>query len=319
VSVPATERVDAPGFEARLTTALPFAPFGFVRRIDAWGDRQLLAERLTRPMPPEHDLRFVQGAEDGAGLAVFAEKLPWDSEFFGYGVARLDGMFPLAPFGASAAYGPAVGELLQRARAKGIAYLFAPVDARDIVLLRALGEAGFATIETRLYYHRELELYAHDRRYRVRVATASDIDTLAAAARDTVNPYDRFHADPFITRAQADRLMATWVEASILEGFADVTFVPDSPRPSAFCTVRYHRDKWERWRLRMAQPVFSAVAPESKGWYRKLISEISYHLRDLGAQHVYLTTQATNSVVVRTWESLGYQYGKTEHILRKIL
>ena len=102
------------------------------------------------------------------------------------------------------------------------------------------------------------------------------------------------------------------------EGFADVTFVPDAPQPKAFCTVRYHKDKWERWGLRLAQPVFSAVAPEFKGWYRKLISEITCHLIEQGAQHAFMTTQSTNSAVVWTWESLGYRYGKAEHILRRI-
>jgi hypothetical protein len=135
-----------------------------------------------------------------------------------------------------------------------------------------------------------------------------------------VNPYDRFHADPFISKVDADRLMSKWVEASILEGFADITFVPDvTQQPRAFCTVRYHKAKWDRWRLRLSQPVFSAVGTEFKGWYKKLISEICYHLKELGAQHAYMATQATNSAVVWTWESLGYRYGKSEHILRKII
>ena len=311
--------VDGNDLRPVLARVLPGSPLEFTRRVDVEQDRALWIERLTRPIPAADDLRFVHGSSGGGDIAVFAQRLAWDSAFFGYPIARIDGMYPLAEAGASpAGYRSAVAALLARARAMEIRYLFATVDARDVLALQALGEAGFALIETRLYYHRALEQYAHDHRYPVRAATAEDVELLSHAARDTVNPYDRFHADPFITRQQADRLMCRWVEASILEGFADITCVPDTARPKAFCTVRYHREHWDRWGVRVTQPVFSAVAPEFKGWYRKLISEISYHLKDMGAQHAFMTSQATNSAVLWTWESLGYRYGKTEHILRKI-
>ena len=304
-----------------LAASIPGSPFDFVRRLDVQADREMLIDRLMSDLPAADDLRFVTRRSGASEVAVFAQKLAWDSRFFGYPIARLDGIFPLQPAAASAAdYRAAVDALLDLATARSVTYLFATVDARDVATLRALGETGFAVIETRLYYHRALEEYTHEQRYPVRPATAADVEPLSRAARDAVNPYDRFHADPFIAKQDADRLMCKWVEASIAEGFADITFVPDVPKPpTAFCTVRYHRDKWERWGLRLAQPVFSAVSPEFKGWYRKLISEISYHLKEAGAQHAYMTTQATNSPVVWTWESLGYRYGKCEHILRKLL
>jgi dTDP-4-amino-4,6-dideoxy-D-galactose acyltransferase len=71
--------------------------------------------------------------------------------------------------------------------------------------------------------------------------------------------------------------------------------------------------------VRLAQPVFSAISGECRGWYRKLISEMHYHLQEVGAEHVYLTTQAQNIPVLRTWQKLGYEYAKTERVLRKIV
>jgi dTDP-4-amino-4,6-dideoxy-D-galactose acyltransferase len=315
--VPLEARIDATRTRQLLSAAIPDSPLAFTRRINVEADRAMLVDRLTQPLPPDADLRFVHEA-GGTDVAVFARKLAWDSGFFGYGVARLDGIFSLTSGAAPVDYHSAVTALIDLAAARDVTYLFAAVDARDLATLRALGDAGFALIETRLYYHRDLEHFAHDQRYAVRIATPEDVPLLSAAARDTINAYDRFHADPFITRTQADDMMCRWVEASVCEGFADVTFVPDAPQPKAFCTVRYHKDKWERWGLRLAQPVFSAVAPEFKGWYRKLISEITCHLIEQGAQHAFMTTQSTNSAVVWTWESLGYRYGKAEHILRKI-
>ena len=303
-----------------LTGSLRGSPLAFIRRINVEADRELQVQKLTASEGPDVDLCFIHTPRPGLETAVVARTLAWDSNFFGYTVARLDGVFPLHGQQASVDdHRSAVTALLDRARAAGVTYLFAIVDPRDTGLLQALGELGFPTIETRVYYHRELDDYEYRKRFAVRAATPSDVPLLSAAARDTVNPFDRFHADPFVTRAQADRMMATWVEASIVSGFADITLVPDVEEPRAFCTVKYHRDKWDRWGLAVAQPVFSAVAPEFKGWYPKLISEVSYHLRAQGARHAFMTTQSTNSAVISTWESLGYRYGRSEHILRKVL
>ena len=134
-----------------------------------------------------------------------------------------------------------------------------------------------------------------------------------------VNPFDRFHADPAIDPKTTDRLMYRWVEASINEGFADITITPDVPQPGAFITAKYHKDKWQSWGLKLAQPVFGAVSPEHRGWYRKILSEINYHLRDIGAEYTYLCTQLTNKAVIWVWEGLGYRFGRGELIFRKLL
>jgi len=299
----------------------PFSPTDFIRGISESGDRSIYAENLTRDLPEGDDLRFSALLDGGVEVGVFAERLPWDSDFFGYGVARLDAIFPLAaPYDQPRAdFKVAVARLLDMARERGIRSLFASVQPRDLAVIRALGECGFSLIETRGYYHMPLGEYAYPDRFPVRTATGADAERLGHTARDMVNPYDRFHADPFIDPADADRLMVKWMQASIEEGFADVTIVPDDPDPTAFCTVKYHREHWDRWGLKIAQPVFSAVSREYRGWYRKLISEINYHLREIGAEHSYLITQITNIAVTWTWESLGYRYGRGEHIFRAVL
>jgi dTDP-4-amino-4,6-dideoxy-D-galactose acyltransferase len=134
-----------------------------------------------------------------------------------------------------------------------------------------------------------------------------------------INPFDRFHSDIAIAPADADRMMEAWVEASITGGFADVTVVPDVPVPQAFCTARLHRDHWQGWGVHLAQPVLSAVAPVHKGWYVRIISELGEQLRQSGATHAFLVTQLTNNAVIRCWEKLGYQFGKGEHVMRKLL
>ena len=314
-------RQEKSGVRSILMENLPWSPLDFIRSISVEGDRAIHVDHLTREIDEENDLRLVCRYPNGEKLAVFAERLSWDSDFFGYGVGKLDSVFPLSPpfYRPYADYGDALSRMLEEARKKGIKYLFASVDPRDLATLRALGQLGFCLIETRSYYHMSVKDYEYKERYSIRVADENDVDRLGRTAQEMVNMYDRFHSDPFIRPEDADRLMYKWMQASIMEGFADVTIVPDFPNPTAFCTVKYHKDKWERWGLKLAQPVFSAVSPEYKGWYRKIISEINYHLRDLGAEHSYLITQITNIAVSWIWEGLGYRFGKGEHILRIIL
>ncbi|PWK83090.1 hypothetical protein [Fulvimonas soli] len=315
------ERRDAAGVRAGLERAGLEPPHGFIRQVDRRYDLAVHLDHLLRPLDARDDFRIGHGK--GADERwVLLERLPWDSAFFGRGVARLhacvDPRGPTPPRADTGAAVAAIGAALALAAQHGIDYVFGTVDARDLPGIRSLCASGFELIETRCHYHLALADWQGDR-HPARLATPADMPSLARAARDTVNPFDRFHADPAIPPEDADRLMETWVRASIAGGFADATLVPDVASPEAFCTVRYHREHWQGWGLRLAQPVLSVVAPRHRGWYVRLIAEVNHHLRGIGAEHAFLVTQATNNAVIRSWEKLGYQYGKAEHVFRRLL
>jgi dTDP-4-amino-4,6-dideoxy-D-galactose acyltransferase len=304
-----------------LVGSLPWSPLDFIKGISPDGDRQVQCEPLLRDLPPEDDLRFTCPVTAVGDVLVSAERLRWDSTFFGYGVARFHGVFPLTPgaYRQTADYAPAIGTLCQLARTRGIKYLFGVVDARDQPTTRALAAAGFTLIESRLYYHRPLRNYHYRRRYQCRAAREGDIENLTRLAQSVENPYDRFNADPFIARADAQRLMATWIRASILQGFADATFVPDDEEPAAVCTLRYHRDRWATWGISIAQLMLAIASPRMGGSLLRLLSEVTYHLKDVGADHVFCTTQITNRSAIRVGEHLGYMFGRGEYVFRILL
>jgi dTDP-4-amino-4,6-dideoxy-D-galactose acyltransferase len=299
--------------------SLPWSPFDFVRGIAVEGDRAMHAETLLRDIAPADDLRFSFRLAANADVAVCAERLPWDSKFFGYGVARLHGVFPLSGYHPDADYTPAVDALTSLARSNGVRYLFAVVDSRDLPTSRALTARGFSLLETRLYYHRTVRNYAHPRRFRCRLATAADLPCLTEVARSVDNPYDRFNADPFIAKDAAVRLMETWIGASLVEGFADATVIPDTGNPAAFVTVKYHRDKAAAWDMSLAQMVLAMASPRSGPGFVGVLSEAVYHLKDLGFDHVVSSTQITNRSVIRAAEHLGFKCGKSEYVFRLLL
>lgn len=285
------------------------------------GDRALWVGRLTRDLPEEDDLRFVARADTADEVLIAGERLPWDSEFFGYDVARLHGIFPTAaPFDRpEAEWGKPLKKWLARLERRGVRYVFAMVDPRELALLRALGEAKFALIETRYYHHGQVVEPALGQRYPIRRATPDDISSLAEAASETINRYDRFHADPFLDPQRVAGLMRRWIEESVAGRMADVVIVPDVPNPRAFVTYRYQREAWDAWGLALAQGVLSAVAPEFRGWMGKLGPEVAYHLYSQGVRYVTGSTQVTNPAIIWLAQDGGARFGRCEHVFRRVL
>jgi dTDP-4-amino-4,6-dideoxy-D-galactose acyltransferase len=311
---------DLQELRAVLPGRLRSSPRDFIRGVRPDEDRLMWAEHLTRSLPEEDDLRFLLKTAAEGYVCVLAERLAWDSEFFGYGVARLHSIVPIdgSVKPTPRIFAVAIPALLDLARRKSITYLFGIVDARDTILLQSLCAAGFVLIESRCSYWRDLRAYSHER-FACRLATPADVDVLAGTACEMVNPYDRFHADPFVGEEAAARLMAAWVRASILDGFADATVVPDVAEPRAFSTVRFHRESWSRLGIKAGQHVFGAVHHSFRGWYAKLFSETNYLLKELGADTVFVTTQLANNAAIRSCEKLGYAFGRGEHVFRIVL
>lgn len=309
--------------EARplLLASLPWSPFDFAKGVSDAGDRAVLVEPLLREIAEADDLRFTCSIAGGTEVAVCAERLPWDSQFFGYDVAKLHGIFPLTGGGYSrhADYTPAIGALIRLAKSRGIRYLFAVVDARDLPAWRGLAALGFAPIETRLRMHCSLRDYEFHRRFRTRLATPADLESLTELAQSIENPYDRFSADPFIPREDVVRLMGAWMRASLLHGFADAVVVSDAPRPTSLISVRYHRDNWAAWGTSIGQLTLALSLPQSGHWLVGVVSESNYHLKSIGARHGFLTTQITNRNAIRVVEHLGYRSVGGEHVMRLLL
>jgi dTDP-4-amino-4,6-dideoxy-D-galactose acyltransferase len=226
------------------------SPHAFIRGLDAGYDRKVMLDQWLRPLAESDDLRFRFEHGDGTEHWVLMERLAWDSEFFGRGMARLNAVLRpgmSSPLRADVAPGiKAVHTTLEQVRTRGIDYVFCPVSPNDLPTIRTLSACGFDLIETRCHYHRPL-VAPPPQRYSTRLATPADIPSLARAARITVNPFDRFHADPAVSEESAGKLMERWVEASITAGFADATIVPDVEAPEAFSTAKFHRELWQGW------------------------------------------------------------------------
>lgn len=153
--------------------------------------------------------------------------LPWDSEFF----ARRIGRVTLArPTSAD------LDAADEWARAESIECLYLLADFADAETLRVASAHGFALMDLRLTYERQVAATPFPAG--VRVASASDLPGLQAIARHTFVD-TRFYRDPHFAPL-ADAFYERWIERA-LQGFADVVFVVTDAADAPLGFVCCHR------------------------------------------------------------------------------
>ena len=257
---------------------------------------------------------------DGHQHLFFMKYLEWDSRYFNLETYKL--LFVLFDHQDYSVLRKAIASFIDKFRSlKGEVYCFSEIPSEDIFLIQALNESGFKLVETRLTYYVDLRSYSYHSRYGVREATLEDLPNLTKTAGEMRNEFDRFHAETLIDRAKADQFLETYVEQSV-KGFADYTMVPgeEGVPPDAFLTANYLKDEWGAIGEKISKMVLSAVSSSTcKGWYLKLISEMAYHLRGIGADFAFMNTATPTRAVIHTYEKLGCKYGKTTHIITRLI
>lgn len=286
-----------------------YSPYSFIREIS----EKTHLESILLPQLQNPDFLHKKFVFEGYEYVFVSQFLAWDTAFFKAKTYKLlFVLFENKKFldKAVLAYKTYLKTELQAD------YCFIEVPSEDTAVLQALSQNGFALIETRLTYFRsDLQNFDYQR-FGVRKAELSDIPNLEKVASQMRNIYDRFHADNFFSQEIADRFLSEYV-AQAVRGFSDVVLVPHEKNvpPDGFLSGNYLKKDWEKLGVKISKMVLSAVAPTCKGWYIKLISELTYHLKEQGADYIFMNTQSTNRAVFRTWEKLGYQLGSTTHIL----
>jgi dTDP-4-amino-4,6-dideoxy-D-galactose acyltransferase len=249
------------------------------------------------------------------GVEIYYRYLTWDSDFFAIPTYRIDYSYIPDGIRNSKESFEALFAHLQTQHPEF--YLFAEVPSEDIQALSSMTAAGYRLIESRLtYFNDQIQQFDLSRRYATRQATVDDIGALTKTAVEAVNIFDRFHADDFFTTNEADKFLAKYTENSVL-GFADEVMIPAEGFANAFLTANYVNSPRCLNHKKIAKMVLSAVASERRGWYVKLIGEMTQKFKDQGVDIAFMTTQSTNRAVLKVWASFGYHFGKSAHILSK--
>ncbi len=298
-------------FQARKEQLFYYSPYSFLKSVsaDLLFDSTVKQPLLNKIREKKIDIVVVQ--VEGADYSFLVEYLAWDSNYFGFPTYRLHTIL----FDTSAGLKDAVLIFKKQFFISPGKYCFTDIPSEDIQVLQALSGGGFKLIETRMTYY--LDLRKHDHiRYGVREADFDDIPNLRRVAGEMRNAFDRFHADGIFNPEKADEFLATFVEESV-KGFADHTIVPfeSGTPPDAFVTAKVLKDEWPLIGERVSKMVLSAVSSEHcRGWYKKLISEMAYLLKNEGADYAFMHPASTNRAVIHTYETLGCKLGQVSHV-----
>jgi len=267
-------------------------------------------EDLTK----DKDVQLIKVSISGHIHIFFVKYLKWDSNYFNVKTLKL--YYILYDHEEYNTLKLAIASFKQILFNKENIYCFSEIPSEDIFTIQALNENGFKLVESRLTYYLDLNNHNFER-YEIRQANVKDISNLKQVAYMMRNKYDRFHAESKFNLIKSDEFLATYIEESI-KGLADFVIVPNEKNvnPDAFLTANYLKKDWEIIGENISKMVLSAVSSETcKGWYIKLISEMAYHLKDIGANYAFMHPATTNKAVIHTYERLGCKYGKCVHIL----
>lgn len=148
--------------------------------------------------------------------------LEWDTQFFGYRVARVE---------AQRIDASTCEAVLAWCRHRQVTCLYFLAAADDAETVRVSEQAGFAFVDIRLVLALDLERSAlGDIATRdgtaFRDAIPADVPALERIAAD-VHRDSRFFFDARVPRERAEALYTTWIRRSILEGFADHVIVAE--------------------------------------------------------------------------------------------
>ena len=223
-------------------------------------------------------------------------RLPWDSNFWGFEVARLN-RSKITPDDARSS--------IQWCETNKVRCLYFAADGTNAETLSTAAREGFAYVDTRI----DLQISASALQTRkassklcFRKARTDDLPVLCSIAR-RAHTDTRFFKDPNFPHAQAAELYMKWLERDLAEHAVLIACESDSPSPAlGYITCLTADQDFGRIGL-----VGVAEAARNQGVGGALVEAGLQHFRDEGRPIIRVATQATNIPAMRLYESAGFK------------
>jgi dTDP-4-amino-4,6-dideoxy-D-galactose acyltransferase len=268
---------------------------------------------------------LVGGQAGPCGLAVVARR-GFESGIFGIECGTLG---PVLVDPASCR-GPQLEALLDRAldeaRRHGLRHVTARVDVVDVELLHHLEARGFLTMDQILHFYgapgeREAGGAAvPDAGIEVRPPREEDIPALRAIAAAAYR-FDRFHADPALPPALADRLYADWIENAV-RGHDDHVFVATlDGLPAGFMTARINPETTQALGVTVGKIWLVGVseAARGRGVAPALMADARRWFGQQGCDVIEVGTQLRNTPALKFYTRCGFSPQNALIALRALL
>jgi len=228
--------------------------------------------------------------------ASLCEYLPWDSEFFGLRIGRVNGD----------RLTPALAEAISEwCTAQSIDCLYFLAASDDPESVRLAERHGFRLVDIRVTLIRDRgsgSLTGFDPRPPIRFSRPEDIPALRAIAG--VSHHDtRFYSDPNFPPARRDALYETWIEKSC-NGYADAVLVAEAGGSAVgYITCKLVGEGGGEGQIGLV-----GVGPghQGRGLGRGLVEAALGWFDGHGVPHVTVVTQGRNIAAQRLYQRCGF-------------
>ncbi len=218
--------------------------------------------------------------------------LAWDSEFFGFGIGRIQ---------ATDVSSAALAEICDEARAAGLRCLYWLVPGAATSQQRLATAQGFEFVDLRLELARDLAVPPHRTSTEVRTADTTDSPALrelfAATSFDT-----RFSRDTRFPAEKATELYQRWIARDLAEHTVLVATGPTSTVLLGAISLQCDEDRTGHIGL-------LAVAPTAagRGVGQDLVSAALHHFAEQSCPQARVVTQGTNVAAQRVYQKAGFR------------
>lgn len=222
--------------------------------------------------------------------------LPWDTEFFGFRIGRLESR-RLAPATLAAALAWAADQQLR------CLYFFA--DATCPTTLACAHQGGFKFVDVRMEFAAALSAPPGQPNPRLRPATRTDLPALEQLAR-TAHHDTRFFKDTNFPANRSADLYAEWIRRD--HRLHHLIVAPaDASGIAGYVTCQIDTAA-QTGRIGL---IAVTEATRGRGLGRALVGEAMQHFRQNGCRQVVVTTQASNVPAQRLYQALGFRTSET--------
>lgn len=298
-----------------LIRACSFKPFRNYRMLSRRKQELVLRAEIEGALREGGRALFAEG-EKGAS-AVILRRLPWDSEFFGVPMGRLDYILHDGDQ-SPAAIDAALSASAEACRADGIRHLTARADVSDVLTIGRLEDHGFRLMDALVTY---IARPGRERPAEVRKVgllrpyRSEDAEQVVSIACEAYRGFrGRFHLDPHLPDERCDELYVEWARQCCTGRMAHMMLVAENGQGDVHGFLAFRR----------REPVSSvggvdvyggglgACRKDHPGAYMGLIraGTLWAHERRGVAE---CQTQNYNFPTVRVYEAVGAQYVRADY------
>ncbi len=214
-----------------------------------------------------------------------------------------------------------IDHVLEYAADKGIQHISCKEKPENCATMQALEKAGFLTVSnliTFLYIRNITKPPKWRSRYKVRKALPGDKDNVCSITKGAFS-HTRFYNDPSLPDEKCDALYCEWARNCFDKGWASNIFIAEDSKANIVGYLTYLIDPSIKsiFGIVTGGSGISACLPGTRGAYPSLLIGSLKDVPKYDAAYCEYTTQSENSEVVRIWDKLGLDYGKTEIIFHK--